>query len=187
MMFDAFAFGVSTFCVWISIGILMKKHRFWHRFCCFYLRRVDFFVSRTTSTSCMSEPHHEVPKILKNWKNDQNERKFLFYFSELRGRGKSSAMISEVKLTHFLILFFFGVSKWGSDMRRAEISGKNHISVYKLTLTVSKNWSFLKNAEWKLRLHRNAIVFERWHFGGDFNLCLAGWLAGLGSHKRRCV
>ena len=52
MMFDAFAFGVSTFCVWISIGILMKKHRFWHRFCCFYLRRVHFFVWKTSSNSC---------------------------------------------------------------------------------------------------------------------------------------
>ena len=80
----------------------MKKHRFGHRFCCFYLRRVDFFVSRTTSTSCMSEPHHEVPKILRIEQNDQNQRKSLFYFSALRGRGKSSAMISEVKLTHFL-------------------------------------------------------------------------------------
>ena len=53
------------------------------------------------------ESQIEVPKILKIEQNDQNQRKFLFYFSSLRGRGKSSAMISEVKLTHFLILFFF--------------------------------------------------------------------------------
>ena len=55
----------------------------------------------------ISESQIEVPKILEIEQNDQNERKFLFYFSSLRGRGKSSAMISEVKLTHFLILFFF--------------------------------------------------------------------------------
>ena len=55
----------------------------------------------------ISESQIEVPKILKIGQNDQNQRKFLFYFSSLRGRGKSSAMISEVKLTHFLILFFF--------------------------------------------------------------------------------
>ena len=53
----------------------------------------------------------KVPKILKIEQNDQNERKFLFYFSSLRGRGKSSAMISEVKLTHFLISFFFSESQ----------------------------------------------------------------------------
>ena len=47
MLFHAFTFGVSTFCVRISIGILMKKHRFWHGFYCSYLRRVDFFVSKT--------------------------------------------------------------------------------------------------------------------------------------------
>ena len=40
-------------------------------------------------------------------KNDQNQRKSIFYFSELRGRGKSSARISKVKLTHLHILFFF--------------------------------------------------------------------------------
>ena len=59
----------------------------------------------------ISEPQIEVPKILRIEQNDQNQRKSLFYFSALRGRGKSSAMISEVELTHFLILFFFGVSK----------------------------------------------------------------------------
>ena len=121
-----------------SIGILMKKHRFWHCFCCFYLRRVDFSVSKTTSTSCMSAPHHEVPKILRIEQNDQNQRKSLFYFSALRGRGKSSAMISEIELTHFLILFFFRNLK----MRLRHASCKNfqkiHISVYKSKLTVSK-------------------------------------------------
>ena len=87
-VFDAFTFGVSTFCVWISIGILMKKHRFWHRFCCFYLRRVDFFVSRTTSTSCMSEPHHEVPKILKNWRKRPKSTQILILFFGASGTGK---------------------------------------------------------------------------------------------------
>ena len=145
MLFHPFTFGVSTFCVRISIGILMKKHRFWHRFCCFYLRRVDFFVSRTTSTSCMSEPHHEVPKILKNWKNDQNERKFLFYFSELRGRGKSSAMISEVKLTHFLILFFFSEPQNEAPTCVVQkFPEKVEISVYESKTTLSKKWYFLK-------------------------------------------
>ena len=28
----------------------MKKHRLWHGFLCTYLQRVDFFVSKTTST-----------------------------------------------------------------------------------------------------------------------------------------
>ena len=37
----------------------------------------------------ISESQIEVPKILKIGQNDQNQRKFLFYFSSLRGRGKS--------------------------------------------------------------------------------------------------
>ena len=51
-----------------------------------------------------------IMRLRKSWKiekNDQNQRKFIFYFSELRGRGKSSARISKVKLTHLHILFFF--------------------------------------------------------------------------------
>ena len=40
------AFGVSTFCVRISIGILMKNHRFWHGFYCSYLRRVVFLYQK---------------------------------------------------------------------------------------------------------------------------------------------
>ena len=184
-MFDAFAFGVSIFCVWISIGILMKKHRFWHRFCCFYLRRVDFFVSKTlcqvygyrlgfrwkiinfdqvfdaftfgVSTRRRPAAHHRdvdplnpqarlwssgsttcespwkdsrsrawvripraalfrdlIMRLRKCWKiekNDQNQRKSIFYFSELRGRGKSSARISKVKSTYLRILFFFSGSQ----------------------------------------------------------------------------
>ena len=155
MMFDAFAFGVSTFCVWISIGILMKKHRFWHRFCCFYLRRVDFSYQELRQLHVwIWESQIEVPKILKIEQNDQNERKFLFYFSSLRGRGKSSAMISEVKLTHFLILFFSGTSKWGSDMRRAKISRK---IIYQYS-PVRWTWlqSILASATWIGPLHVRA-------------------------------
>ena len=48
------------------------------------------------------ESQIEVSKFTDR-KNDQNQRKYIFYFSSLRGRGKSSAMISEVKWTHFLI------------------------------------------------------------------------------------
>ena len=142
VVFDAFTFGVSTFCVWISIGILMKKHRLWHGFCCYYLRRVDFFVSKATSTSC-------TDLGISNWGSENFENltklpkwtQILILFFGASGTGK---IVSEVKLTHFLILFFFGTSRWGSDMRRAEISEKIHISVYKPKLTVSKKWSFLK-------------------------------------------
>ena len=177
MLFHPFTFGVSTFCVRISIGILMKRHRFWYGFYCSYLRRVDFFVSETLwislgismknnqfwsnfnaftfgvstrtrpaadhrdveplnpqarlwssgSTTCespwkdsRSRAWVRIPRaalfrdlimrLRKCWKiekNDQNQRKSIFYFSELRGRGKSSAMKSKVKLTYLRILFFF--------------------------------------------------------------------------------
>ena len=80
-------------------------------------------------------------------KNDQNQRKFIFYFSELRGRGKSSARISKVKLTHLHILFFFGTSKWGSDMRPSKISTKNQHLGIRIENNRIKKMVFSENSE----------------------------------------
>ena len=150
MMFDAFAFGVSTFCVWISIGILMKKHRFWHRFCCFYLRRVDFFVWKTSSTSCTDFGiSNWGSENFENWTKRPKSTQILILFFVASGTGKivRDDFWSKTNAFSYFIFFFFGTSRWGSDMRRAEISEKNHIFVYKPKLTVSKIEHF-----WKWRL-----------------------------------
>ena len=174
MLFDAFTFGVSTFCVWISIGILMKKHRFRHRFCCFYLRRAVFSYQKQRQLHVrIWGSQIEVPKILKIEQNDQNERKFLFYFSSLRGRGKSSAMISEVKLTHFLSLFFFRNLKM--RFRHASCRNFRKKSYPRIQTKINriKKWSFLKILKNKCRVAGAAKVFFELNFGGD----LAGWHA----------
>ena len=89
MMFDAFAFGVSTFCVWISIWILMKKHRFWFRFCCFYLRRVDFFVWKTSSTSCTDFGiSNWGSENFENWTKRPKSTQILILFFVASGTGK---------------------------------------------------------------------------------------------------
>ena len=223
----------------------MKNHRFWHGFYCSYLRRVDFFVSKTVwislgismkkmncnevfdaftfgvSTRTRPAAHHRdvdplnpqarlwssgsttcespwkdsrsrawvripraalfrdlIMRLRKSWKiekNDQNQRKSIFYFSELRGRGKSSARISKVKSTYLRILFFFRDLK----MRLRHASFKNFHQ--KLTSRYTnrkkpyqKNGVFSKFSKINDDVKATQSIFLGMNFGGA-----AGWLASV--------
>ena len=70
----------------------------------------------------ISESQIEVPNFLiKKQNRSKTIAKAYFFFWSLRGRGKSSAMISLVKQEHFPILFFFRNLK----MRLRHASFKN--------------------------------------------------------------
>ena len=117
-------------------------------------------------------------------KNDQNQRKSLFYFSELRGRGKSSAKISEVKLTHFLILFFFRNLKM--KLRHASFKNfhKKLISRYtNQKQLLQKSDHFSKFQKLYDDVKATQLIFLGMNFGGGAWLAgwlgwPAGWLAG---------
>ena len=125
-----------------------------------------------------------IMRLRKCWKiekNDQNQRKSIFYFSELRGRGKSSARISKVKSTYLRILFFFRDLK----MRLRHASFKNFHQ--KLTSRYTnrkkpyqKNGVFWKF--WKINddVKATQSIFLGMNFGGaaGWPACLPGWLAG---------
>ena len=114
-------------------------------------------------------------------KNDQNQRKFIFYFSELRGRGKSSARISKVKLTHLHILFFFRNLKM--RLRHASFKNFHKKSTSKYMnrkKPYQKNGVFSKF--WKINddVKATQSMLIAMKFGGAAWLGWPGWLAWLG-------
>ena len=118
-------------------------------------------------------------RLRKCWKiekNDQNQRKSIFYFSELRGRGKSSARISKVKSTYLRILFFFRDLK----MRLRHASFKNFHQ--KLTSRYTnrqkpyqKNGVFSKFSKINDDVKATQSMFVGMNFGG------AAWAGGGGA------
>ena len=99
---------------------------FWWKifnFCVFF----DAFTVGVSTFSCQKRRQIHFGNLkmrfrnLSDRKNYQNERKYIFYFSSLRGRGKSSSIVSEVKLTHFLIDLFFIFRKFHPDKFRIRI------------------------------------------------------------------
>ena len=116
-------------------------------------------------------------RLRKCWKiekNDQNQRKSIFYFSELRGRGKSSARISKVKLTHLRILFFFRNLKM--RLRHASFKKFKQKSTSKYMnrkKPYQKNGVFSKFSKINDDVKATQSIFLGMNFGGA-----AGWLAG---------
>ena len=177
-----------------------KNHRFRCAVWCIYLRRVDFlcmnidwnfdekasivawFLLLLPSACWFFRIKNYVNfmygfgnlklRFRKFWKlNKTTKMNANSYFIFRRfGDGENRFWSKTNAFSYFI--FFFGTSRWGSDMRRAEMSGKIHISVYKPKLTVSKKWSFLKILKNKWRLARAAKDFLRIKFGGD-----SGWHA----------
>ena len=121
-------------------------------------------------------------KCWKIEKNNQNQRNSIFYFSELRGRGKSSARISKVKSTHLRILFFFRNLK----MRLRHASFKNFHK--KLTSRYTnrkkphqKSGLFSKFSKINDDVFETQWMLRAMKFGG------AAWLAGLVGWPGRLV
>ena len=128
-----------------------------------------------------------IMRLRKCWKiekNDQNQRKFIFYFSELRGRGKSSARISKVKSTHLRILFFFRDLK----MRLRHASFKNFHKKLTSRYTNRKKPHQKSGVFWKFSKIIDDVFETQWMLramkvGGAAWPGLA-WLAGLASDMR---
>ena len=116
-------------------------------------------------------------RLRKCWKiekNDQNQRKSIFYFSELRGRGKSSARISKVKLTHLRILFFFRNLK----MRLRHASFKNFHQKLTSRYTNRKK-PYQKNDVFsKFSKINDVVKVTQWFLRATKVGGAAGWLAG---------
>ena len=86
--------------------------------------RKSFAMSSTSYR--ISESQIEVPNLLiKNQNRRKTIAKAYFFFWSLRGRGKliRDDFFSKARAFPYFI-FFFGTSKWGSDMRRARFSEK---------------------------------------------------------------
>ena len=119
--------------------------------------------------------------------NDQNQRKSLFYFSELRGRGKSSARISKVKSTYLRILFFLRSLK----MRLRHASSRNFQKKFRSRCTNRKKPYQKNGLFWKFQKINDDVkatqsIFLGMNFGGAAwpgaawllaAGCWPGWLA----------
>ena len=123
-----------------------------------------------------------IMRLRKCWKiekNDQNQRKSIFYFSELRGRGKSSARISKVKSTYLRILFFFRDLK----MRLRHASFKNFHKKLTSRYTNRKKPHQKSGLFWKFSKINDDVFETQWmlramKFGGAAWPGWPGWLAG---------
>ena len=96
--------------------------------------RKSFAMSSTSYR--ISESQIEVPNFLiKKQNRSKTKAKAYFFFWSLRGRGKSSAMISLVKQEHFPILFFFRNLKMRLRHASCKIFGKR---VQKIELALAE-------------------------------------------------
>ena len=159
----------------------MKKHRFWHRFCCFYLRRVDFFVWKTSSTSCTDFGiSNWGSENFENWTKRPKSTQILILFFVASGTGKifrDDFWSKTNAFSYFEILF--GLSKWRSDMRRAEISEKMIYPCRNRNKKCSKMLDF-----WKIRTEKcdyaETLSILRGQFLAATNSTWPGCLAWLG-------